>query len=180
MDEAQYQQGSQPVFQAPENESSILRFQLDVENTLENIRMMLMGITPDYKNKKYKQGTPLLCEEYCDRVMEKVKSFLNKEAILSGFTDMDIYNLITNGIGKDLNYYLLSICMKKGSIHDKETFNMVIGNILNYCYASMKRAKDYKTLIHTGRAEIKEFNNPNQPDYGQMPMIPQQRGGFFK
>ena len=35
-------------FNSNENESSILRYQLDVENTLDSIRMMLLNQNYDY------------------------------------------------------------------------------------------------------------------------------------
>jgi hypothetical protein len=167
---------AQQNFYNTENESSILRYQLDVDATLENIRMMLLGKRFDYDQKKFINSTPLFSELYCNRIMELCKSFINKELILSGFTATNIQDLIVFGMTA-LSRYLLSISTKKGGVNDREIICMVYSSILNYAYSNMKRAMDYKTLIHTGRAEIKEFNNPNQPDYG---MMPPQQGGFWK
>lgn len=86
-----------PVFVNSENDSSLMRYQLDVDNTIQAIRMMLLNIKYDYESEKYVQGSPLYSEEQTDMIMKLVKSFINKESLLSGFTYLDIYNLICEG-----------------------------------------------------------------------------------
>jgi hypothetical protein len=166
---------AQQNFYAAENESSILRYQLDVDATLENIRLMLLGLRYDLKQKKFVKVTPMFSEEYCNEIMNIVKSFINKELILSGFSAMNIQDLIVFGM-TSLSRYFLSISTREGGVNDREKICMIFSSILNYAYSNMRRALDYETLYHTGKADIKEFNNPNQPDYGNMP--PQQQGGF--
>jgi len=155
-------------FNSNENESSILRYQLDVENTLESIRMMLLNQKYDYVEKQIVYGEKLYEERYVDKMMHIVKSFINKELILSGYTALDIYNLMVNGM-ENFSSYLLSIANPSG-VDDKETVNLILTSVLNHSLTNMRRSLDFKTLDHTGRAKISEDNHPNfdpnNPSYG--------------
>jgi len=166
---------NQPVFFNNENESSLMRYQLNVDETLEAIRMMLLNIKYNYKTKKYVEGTPLYEEQYTEMIMKLVKSFINKELVLSGFSHLDIYNLICEGFDS-LSAYILSISNVSG-VNNKQVINMVLMSILNYAFTNMKRALEYKTLIHAGKAQIKEFSSGNVPINPNMPYPPQLGGG---
>ena len=80
-----------PDFTNPENENSILRFQLDVRETVEEIRLLLNNWEYDpIEDKVVPKGPPILPKAGIDNVMGTIKSIINKDLILSGFTDIKI------------------------------------------------------------------------------------------
>lgn len=153
------QQQNQPVFLNTENENSLMRYQISVDQTLEEIRLMLLGISFDYVKKEYTNGKPLYLPASINRIMDITKSFINKELVLSGFTNENINNLIRNGM-ITLSLYLVNISSDERNVQDKELNNMVLNTILNHAFSNMKRALDYKTLVHAGKAKISAFDNP--------------------
>jgi len=155
---------SSPQFSSPENESSILRFQLDVRETVEEIRFLLNNLEYDpIGDKIVKKGEPLYPSDAIDKIMRIVKSFINKDLILSGFTDKDIYNLCRNTLFDLIDFQTYNANYLK--VVDKNEINLIFDVIFNYVFSTLKRALNYKTLTHTDRAKIVEINNPNQQQF---------------
>lgn len=166
----------QPVFVNTENENSLLKYQIEVEGTLEVIRMMLLNITFDYQTKEYKFGTPLYPKNKINQIMNIVKSFINKELVLSGFSDLTLSSMIRTGMDT-LSQYLLKISNEEFCLCEKEEINNVINTILNHAITNMKRAVGFKTLDHTGKAKITEYTSPSAGDFNSYPIREQRYGG---
>jgi hypothetical protein len=114
-----------PQYITNDNESSLLKYQLSVDETLEKIRLMLLNINYNPETEQFEPGEEKIYDrKHVEKMMHILKSFINKETILSGFTDKNIYDLVFEA-GCSILDYMVGISVESG-VDDVETMNQMM------------------------------------------------------
>jgi len=180
----------EPMPQAPlppefylgqEAQQDLIRFQLELNDTIENIEHYLRGDIPTIKERKktWKPGTPedsLLNEKGINEILRILHTYLNKNTILSNLDELKI-NEICTVLGTEINDLIFMRYDEYGmdTKEKRKSYPLLVYNITYPIYFTMRRA-----LGGGERAGLKESRMVMQQAPLMPPQMPQRQGFFSR
>lgn len=165
------------------NEDNLIKYQLEIEQTLLRIERLLRKQVPKRdpvtKNVFYVDcpKNQLLNEKGVNEIMNLLSWYVNKEIILSCYTDKQIDKIMSQ-FGDELADFLYTNLEDFGLDTDEKQkhYPMIWMNIVNIVDATYRKAVDGKTLDNIKTARVVSQTEP----LGNHPMYPSVNKNSFK
>jgi len=166
-------------------DGNFLHFQLSTEEMLQKLEHFYRNDTKvedEYGDIVWKTQEDSALVTFNDfgvsSIMEIVSKYIDKNTILSDYTEERIYAILGD-IGEDLILFMLCNYVQMGmDTHFKKTkFRLIITTTTHIIESTYRRAKNGKTLQEINQSRVVgQFNNPNPQQQGR----PRKEGFFSK